>query len=95
MSEPALSATSRPKLASKARLKWDRHENKHMLLYPERGMLLNETAAAIVKLCDGTRTITEIAVDLASGGPTGIASVQADVLAFVESLRVRSLLESF
>jgi coenzyme PQQ biosynthesis protein PqqD len=95
VTDAPLSRESRPKLAPKARLKWDRHENKHMLLYPERGMLLNETAAAIVQACDGQRTIAEIAVTIASAGKVDASAVERDVLDFVESLRVRALLESF
>jgi coenzyme PQQ biosynthesis protein PqqD len=92
-----ISRESRPKLASKARLKWDRHESKHMLLYPERGMLLNETAAQIVSACDGARTIAEIAAEIAAGktGKADVATVERDVIHFVESLRARALLESF
>lgn len=61
-----LSPASRPRLANKARLKWDRHANKHMLLYPEHGLLLNDSAASILQLCDGQATIAEIAQTLAA-----------------------------
>ena len=49
-----------PKLAKKARLRFDRHSGGHMLVYPERGLALNETAAEIAKRCDGTRTLAQI-----------------------------------
>ena len=35
-----------------------------MLLYPERGLALNGTAASILKLCDGERTLDGIVVEL-------------------------------
>ena len=35
-----------------------------MLQYPEGAVLLNDTAAEILALCDGTRTIAEIAATL-------------------------------
>jgi pyrroloquinoline quinone biosynthesis protein D len=50
-----------PKLAKKARLQWDPHEQKYLLLYPERGLLLNEAAGAVVLLCDGRNDASRIA----------------------------------
>ena len=76
-------------LAKKARLKWDEREKKFMLLYPERGLLLNETAAEIVKMCDGSRTQEEIRAFFA---PRGEAA-SAEVAEFLEELRTRNLLE--
>ena len=37
----AIHEQSRPKLAAKARLRFDRHEQRFLLLYPERGLLFN------------------------------------------------------
>src|SRR5947209_19420993 len=53
-------STWRPRLASRARLKFDAVANQEMLLFPEAALLLNETGAAIVRLCDGARSIDEI-----------------------------------
>ena len=77
------------KLAKKARLKWDERERKFILLYPERGLLLNETAAEIVKMCDGTKTADEIVEAFALRGD----SASAEVSEFLEQLRVRNLFE--
>jgi coenzyme PQQ biosynthesis protein PqqD len=87
-----VSRASRPVLASKARLKWDRHENKHMLLYPERGLILNETASAILELCDGAHTIGEIASALAARASAPAEVVEAEVLSFVETMHKKGLL---
>lgn len=32
----------RPRLASKARLRWDAVEKKHMLVFPEAALMLND-----------------------------------------------------
>ena len=87
-----------PRLAKKARLKHDRHANKLMILYPERGLELNDAAAEIAKKCDGTRSIAAIADELAkehdgAGDATARAVIEADVLAFVTMLRDKGLLE--
>ena len=56
----ALSADSRPQLARKARLRTDRVTGETLLLYPEHGLVLNASAAAIMRLCDG-RAVGDIA----------------------------------
>jgi len=50
-----------PKLAAKARLKFDKVREKHLLLLPEKVVVLNETAASILILCDGSQTVKDIA----------------------------------
>jgi coenzyme PQQ biosynthesis protein PqqD len=85
---------SRPKLAAKARLRWDRREGKDILLYPERGLLLNPVAGAIVRLCDGSRTAEDITREVAASFPaTAPEEVARDVAEFLEELRARGLLE--
>ncbi len=90
----------RPKLAKKARLKWDEREKKTMLLYPERGLLLNDTAAEIVKLCDGAHSVAQIVdtlvAKLAHESPEKQADraiVQHDVIALLDKLRERKLVQ--
>lgn len=55
---------SRPRLAPHVRLKFDSARQQHVLLTPEAVTLLNDTAAAILELCDGERTVTEILTEL-------------------------------
>lgn len=49
-----------PRVAAKARLQWDGVRNRHVLLYPEGLVALNPTAAEILGLCDGRRTVEQI-----------------------------------
>lgn len=79
-----------PKLAKKARLRFDRHSGKHMLVYPERGLELNESAAAIVKRCDGSKSVSAIVEELSK--ETG-ADVKDDVIAVIDDLRKKGLFE--
>jgi pyrroloquinoline quinone biosynthesis protein D len=89
-----ISPHSRPRLASKVRLRFDRHEQRHMLIYPERGMLLNESAAAIVELCTGDNSLDMI-VDrlLASRAGATREDVARDVQTFLNSLLERALIQ--
>jgi coenzyme PQQ biosynthesis protein PqqD len=89
-----LAPGSRPRLASKARLRWDKREGKYLLLYPERGLLLNATAAGVVQLCTGEHTVEGIVVRLAEtypGKPRG--EIQEEVMAFLSQIARRGLLD--
>ena len=69
-----------PALPNGFRLHWDKVRERHVILYPEGALGLNPTAVAVLELCDGKRTIEEIAAAVSQryGG--------ADVLADVENL---------
>jgi pyrroloquinoline quinone biosynthesis protein D len=56
----AVTATSRPRLARHARLRFDAARERHVLLSPETVAVLNATSADILRLCDGDRTVAEI-----------------------------------
>jgi pyrroloquinoline quinone biosynthesis protein D len=60
----ALTPASVPTLWRLARLDFDPVRQQSVLLYPEGAILLNETGAAILELCDGRRSIAEIATIL-------------------------------
>ena len=74
-----------PRLAKKARLRWDARGKTWLLVYPERGLALSESAASIVQMCDGTRTAEAIA--------EALEAPLEDVVAFVNELSSRALLE--
>jgi pyrroloquinoline quinone biosynthesis protein D len=84
----ALTAGSRPRLWRLARLDFDRVRQRRVLLYPEGAMFINDTGAAILELCDGTRTIGEIARTL---GERYHAEVDADVLEYLAGMAQRDL----
>jgi pyrroloquinoline quinone biosynthesis protein D len=52
---------NRPRLADGARLSYDDVREEHLLLVPEGAVRLNETAARVLELCDGRRSLEEIA----------------------------------
>jgi pyrroloquinoline quinone biosynthesis protein D len=54
----------RPRLAPHVRLTFDPARQRHVLLTPEAVTLLNDTGAAILRLCDGERTVGEILAEL-------------------------------
>jgi pyrroloquinoline quinone biosynthesis protein D len=85
---------ARPTLASKVRLRWDRRASRYMLLYPERGLVLNATGADIVQLCTGEHTVGGIVEQLAGKYAREPAEVAREVHAFLTRLAERGLLRS-
>jgi pyrroloquinoline quinone biosynthesis protein D len=55
---------NRPRLVAGARLQYDDVREEHLLLIPEGAVRLNETAAQVLALCDGERSLDEIAAAL-------------------------------
>jgi pyrroloquinoline quinone biosynthesis protein D len=84
----------RPRLASRARLKFDAIAQQDMLLFPEAALMLNETGAAIVRMCDGARSVEQIIEALAEQF-RGIDrdAIRLEVEHFLESIRARGLLQ--
>jgi pyrroloquinoline quinone biosynthesis protein D len=44
--------------------RWEEPQQAYVLLYPEGVVKVNETGAAILKLCDGIKTVTDIISEL-------------------------------
>jgi pyrroloquinoline quinone biosynthesis protein D len=87
-------ASDRPRLASKAKLRLDRKTGQKVLLYPEKGLLLNATGARILGLCTGERTLSEIVEALRSEYTDGpVLDLEAHVTSFLKTLAERGLVE--
>ena len=82
----AQAADAKLRLAPRARLRED-----GLLVWPERGMELNPTAQAIVRLLDGTRNEDELVAALRAKWPDAPAGEVGD---FLVELDRRGLLES-
>ena len=80
--------TSRPRLWRLARIGFDRVRQRPVLLYPEGAMFLNETAKAILELCNGERSVAEICDTL---GTRYGADVTSDVLEYLDLMVQRDL----
>jgi pyrroloquinoline quinone biosynthesis protein D len=74
-----------------ARLEYDPVRQRHVLLYPEGAVLLNDTGAAILELCDGTRTVDQIVAILSERYH---ADVSADVAEYLSQMADRELVRA-
>jgi len=77
-----------PALWRLARIEFDQVRQQRVLLYPEGVVLLNDTGAAILELCDGQRSIADIASVL---GERYHCDVTTDVVEYLSQLIEREL----
>lgn len=93
MTRAPVAAHARPRLSQQVQLRFDRHAQQFMLLYPERGLTLNASAAEIARLCTGEHTLSEIVTRLAEAHPdVAPEQLTREVHAFVEALAARALI---
>jgi pyrroloquinoline quinone biosynthesis protein D len=83
-----LTGTSIPSLWRLARIDFDPVRKQRVLLYPEGVVLLNDTGAAILELCDGQRSVEDIATVL---GERYHVEVTTDVIEYLSQLVARDL----
>jgi pyrroloquinoline quinone biosynthesis protein D len=74
-----MEGSSKPRLASHARLGVDRVSGNKMLLAPETALALNPTASAVLELCDGERTLEEVIAQLASRFDAPAEELRGDI----------------
>ena len=80
---------TRPRLVTGARLRYDEVREEHLLLVPEGAVRLNPTAAEVLELCDGQRSLDEI-IGVLSARYDG-ADVGEDVRELVDGMIERGL----
>jgi pyrroloquinoline quinone biosynthesis protein D len=86
-----LASDTVPRLWRLARLEYDPVRRRHVLLYPEGAVLLNDTGAAILELCDGVRTVDQIVSILSERYQ---ADVSADVTEYLSQMANRELVRA-
>lgn len=74
--------TAIPRLATKAMLRHDSVRDVELLLLPERVVVLNTSGAAILGLCDGSRTVQQVVARLEQEFEA--ADLANDVLTFLQ-----------
>ena len=80
---------TRPRLVTGARLRYDEVREEHLLLIPEGAVRLNPTAADVLGLCDGERSVDDIVGALSAR--YAAADVRDDVLELIDAMVQRGL----
>ena len=78
-----------PRLVTGARLRYDEVREEHLLLIPEGAVRLNPTAAEVLGLCDGERSLDAIVGELAARYDG--ADLREDVQELVDAMAQRGL----
>jgi pyrroloquinoline quinone biosynthesis protein D len=81
------SVPDKPKLSRLFRFQWEEAQGNYVLLYPEGMVKLNQSAAEILKRCDGERDVVHIVQDLEQSFST--TGLDDDVKAFLQTATER------
>jgi len=87
-------AQSRPHLPRGVRLRRDEARGRWTLLAPERIFEVDDTAAAVLELCDGERDLNRIVAELAARYAAPPAVIEKDVVAMLADLKAKRVLET-
>jgi pyrroloquinoline quinone biosynthesis protein D len=77
---------TRPHLPAYLKLRHDAGRGRWILLAPERVLTPDDTAVAVLKLCDSKRTVEEIVETLAKEYSASADVIRADVLDLLQGL---------
>ena len=77
---------TRPSLPAYLKLRHDAGRGRWVLLAPERILTPDDTAVAVLKLCDGKRTVEEITEALAKDYAAPVDVIRKDVLDLLQGL---------
>lgn len=82
--------SDKPLLSRLFRLQWEEAQGQYVLLYPEGMVKLNQSAAEILKRCDGQRSVPAIVDELEQA--FNARGLGADVDAFLRTASARGWL---
>jgi len=83
---PDVGIDSRPALRSRAKLRHDQVRGRWVILAPERILTPNEQAVDVLHLCDGRRSVAEIAEQLAEIYDADADTIIADIIPVLQGL---------
>jgi pyrroloquinoline quinone biosynthesis protein D len=90
MSETTL-LPEQPKLSRRFRLQFEEAQKRWVLLYPEGMVQLNDSAAEILKRCDGTRSLADVVTELEAA--FNVQDLKPQVVSLLEEGQRRGWIE--
>jgi pyrroloquinoline quinone biosynthesis protein D len=88
----SVSEASRPVLPRHTKLKFDETRQVWVILAPERVLAPDEIAVEVLKLCDGVRSVGEMADQLAAKYAADRDTILADIIAMLQDLADKAFL---
>jgi pyrroloquinoline quinone biosynthesis protein D len=89
-----ISAGSKPALPRHVKLRHDKVRDAWTILAPERIFTPNAVAVAVLQLCDGERTVDEIADMLADSYKAPKETILADVISMLQGLADKGVVKA-
>jgi len=89
-----VSGSSRPALPPHIKLRHDAGRGKWLVLAPERVFEPDEIAVAVLKLCDGARSVDDIAGELAREYNASKEEIVADIVAMLQDLADKGVVQA-
>ena len=90
----SLPSTSVPALRRGVRRQFDKTRNVAILMAPEKVIMLDDIADAIVSECDAVSSVEDITLRLSARFAAPAEEIQGDVLAFLQTLFDQGLIQS-
>jgi pyrroloquinoline quinone biosynthesis protein D len=88
-----ISAASRPQLQRHIKLRHDAARNRWTILAPERVFTPDAIAVDVLKLCDGSRTVEEIALELSRTYNAPKERILADITSMLQELADKGVIQ--
>lgn len=89
-----IGAASKPALRRHARMQYDAARDRWIIMAPERVLEPDAIALAVLRLCDGSRTVDAIGEELARTYAADERHIAADVTAMLQDLADKGLLSA-
>ncbi|HUJ38212.1 MAG TPA: pyrroloquinoline quinone biosynthesis peptide chaperone PqqD [Hyphomicrobium sp.] len=89
-----VSGSSRPALPPHIKLRHDAGRGKWLVLAPERVFEPDDVAVAVLKLCDGARSVDDIASELAMEYNAPKEEIVADIIAMLQDLADKGVVKA-
>jgi pyrroloquinoline quinone biosynthesis protein D len=89
-----IGADSRPTMPPYIKLRHDEGRGRWLILAPERVFDPDDVAVEVLKLCDGSRTVGDIAGTLAKEYNAPEDEIQADIVAMLQDLADKGVVKA-
>jgi pyrroloquinoline quinone biosynthesis protein D len=89
-----IDSTTRPAMPAHVKLRHDAGRGRWLILAPERVFDPDAIAVEVLKLCDGQRTVADIAGVLAKEYNAPIDEIQADIIAMLQDLADKGVVKT-
>lgn len=89
-----ISAASKPAMPRHIKMRHDAGRGRWLILAPERVFDPDEIAVEVLKLCDGARTVSDIADQLAKDYNAPREDIEADIIAMLQDLADKGVVKA-